>query len=319
MSKTWIILPLLHSLFPLKTHIMRKSRGFEGELIIEIPKVATSHCEQLPLISQLFISRMGYYPRALHHYYQRPNGISQAILLYCTDGQGWIELNGSTSQVHAGEVFMLPVDVPHAYGADPQNPWSIYWLHINGTHCSTATMTIMERDGEPLRAIQVGLSDERNALFTHIANTLLKGYSASNLLQANLALPYYLSSFIGPEHFSSQKPSASDASATEKAIMYMQDNLSNSLSLDNIACSVNLSVSFFSRKFKKDTGYAPIEYFNYLRIQKACQLLHFSSWRINEVASAIGIDDPFYFSRLFKQQMGLSPAHYRKNKGIERQ
>ena len=174
-------------------------------------------------------------------------------------------------------------------------------------------------DGEPSRAIQVGFSDERNVLFNHIASTLLRGYSASNLLQANLALPHYLSSFIAPEHFGSQKASASDVSPTEKAIRYMQDNLSNSLSLDNIARSVNLSVSFFSRKFKKDTGYAPIEYFNYLRIQKACQLLHFSTWRINEVASAIGIDDPFYFSRLFKQQMGLSPAHYRKNKGIDRQ
>ena len=319
MSKTWIILPLSGSVFPFKTHIMRKSRGFEGELIIEIPKVATSHCEQLPLISQLFISRMGYYPKALHHYYQRPNGISQAVLLYCSDGQGWVELHGSTLQVHAGEVFILPVDVPHSYGADPQNPWSIYWLHINGAHSDAAAATVMERDGEPSRAIQVGFSDERNVLFNHIASTLLRGYSASNLLQANLALPHYLSSFIAPEHFGSQKASASDVSPTEKAIRYMQDNLSNSLSLDNIARSVNLSVSFFSRKFKKDTGYAPIEYFNYLRIQKACQLLHFSTWRINEVASAIGIDDPFYFSRLFKQQMGLSPAHYRKNKGIDRQ
>ncbi|SEJ64924.1 AraC-like ligand binding domain-containing protein [Dyadobacter sp. SG02] len=298
---------------------MRKSRGFEGELIIEIPKVATTHCEQLPLIGQLFISRMGYYPKALHHYYQRPNGISQAILLYCTDGQGWIELAGNITQVHPGEIFILPTDVPHSYGADMNNPWSIYWLHLAGTQCGAAAAAVMERDGDPFRAVQVGFSDERNALFTHMASTLLKGYSASNLLQANLVLPHYLSSFIAPEHFSSQKQSASDASPTEKAILYMQDNLSNSLSLDNIARSVNLSVSFFSRKFKKDTGYAPIEYFNYLRIQKACQLLHFSTWRINEVASAIGIDDPFYFSRLFKQQMGLSPAHYRKNKGIERQ
>lgn len=298
---------------------MRKSRGFEGELIIEIPKVATSHCEQLPLISQLYIARMGYYPKALHHYYQRPNGISQAILLYCSAGQGWIELGGNVAQVQAGEVVILPTDVPHSYGADKINPWSIYWLHLTGGHCDAAAAAIMERDGEPARAVQVGFSDERNALFTHIARTLLKGYSASNLMHANLALPHYLSSFIAPEHFSSQKPSASFASPAEKAILYMQENLSTSLTLDNIARSVNLSVSFFSRKFKKDTGYAPIEYFNYLRIQKACQLLHFNTWRINEVASAIGIDDPFYFSRLFKQQMGLSPAHYRKNKGIERQ
>ncbi|ACT93327.1 AraC family transcriptional regulator [Dyadobacter fermentans] len=298
---------------------MRKSRGFDGELIIEIPKVATSHCEQLPLISHLFISRMGYYPKALHHYYQRPNGISQAILLYCTDGQGWIELGGNQLHVRAGEVILLPTELPHAYGADTQNPWSIYWMHIAGDHSDAAVAAVMDRDGEPARAVHVGFSDERNALFTHIASTLLKGYSASNLLQANLALPHYLSSFIAPEHFGAQKPSAGAGSPTEKAILYMQENLSNSLSLDNIARSVNLSVSFFSRRFKKDTGYAPIEYFNYLRIQKACQLLHFSTWRINEVASAIGIDDPFYFSRLFKQQMGLSPAHYRKNKDIPRQ
>lgn len=298
---------------------MRKSRGFEGELIIEIPKVATSHCEQLPLINQLFIARMGYYPKALHHYYQRPNGISQAILLYCSNGEGWIELGGNVAQVRAGEVVILPTDVPHSYGADKINPWSIYWLHLTGACCDAATAAVMGSDGEPARAVPVGFSEERNALFTHIATTLLKGYSASNLLHANLTLPHYLSSFIAPEHFGSQKLSASVASPTEKAILYMQENLSNSLTLDNIARSVNLSVSFFSRKFKKDTGYAPIEYFNYLRIQKACQLLHFSTWRINEVASAIGIDDPFYFSRLFKQQMGLSPVHYRKNKGIERQ
>ncbi|HEY0109213.1 MAG TPA: AraC family transcriptional regulator [Fibrella sp.] len=47
----------------------------------------------------------------------------------------------------------------------------------------------------------------------------------------------------------------------------MQDNLANPVTLDNIAQSAHLSVSFFSsRKFKQDTGYAPIEYFNHLRI-----------------------------------------------------
>ena len=98
----------------------------------------------------------------------------------------------------------------------------------------------------------------------------------------------------------------------------MQNNLARPATLDNIAQSVHLSASFFSRKFKQDTGYAPIEYYNHLRIQKACQLLHFSDLRINEVASQIGIDDPFYFSRLFKKQMGVSPVAYRKSEGIQR-
>ncbi len=91
------------------------------------------------------------------------------------------------------------------------------------------------------------------------------------------------------------------------------------VTLDNIARAAHLSTSFFSRKFRQDTGYAPIAYFNHLRIQKACQLLHFSDLRINEVASQLGMDDPFYFSRLFRKQMGVSPVEYRKKEGLQRQ
>lgn len=171
----------------------------------------------------------------------------------------------------------------------------------------------MGEKGPKWAAVQVGFSEERNALFKQIATTFLNGYSASNLLFANLSLPYYLSTFTSPEHFQKGSLTVVSVTAADRAIKFMQQNLSRTVTLDNIAQSVHLSVSFFSRKFKQETGYAPIEYFNHLRIQKACQLLHFSELRINEVASQIGIDDPFYLSRLFKQQMGVSPAKYRKN------
>ena len=129
-------------------------------------------------------------------------------------------------------------------------------------------------------------------------------------------LQYYLASFVIPEQFLQQPLPALLPNASDMAILFMQQNLSRQITLDNIAQAAHLSVSFFSRKFKQDTGYAPIEYFNYLRIQQACHLLHFSELRINEVASKIGIDDPFYFSRLFKQQMGISPVAYRKGESV---
>jgi AraC-like DNA-binding protein len=170
------------------------------------------------------------------------------------------------------------------------------------------------------QAVRVPYSAERIALFDRIFDTFLKGYSHSNLLFANLAVPFYLASFILPGSFQKELIASAGTAAnpTNKAILFMQDNLSTPATLDNIAQSVHLSTSFFSRKFKQDTGYAPIEYYNHLRIQKACQLLHFSDLRINEVASQIGIDDPFYFSRLFKKQMGVSPMEYRKSEGIQR-
>jgi AraC-like DNA-binding protein len=289
---------------------MQKSRGFEGELIIEIPKMAIENCEALPLIKNLFIARMGFYPKALYHYFQRPVGISQVILIYCTDGKGWIQLQNERINIQAGEVFIIPKDTPHSYGSDKENPWTIYWLHLAGSFCNDTIEAIMDKN-DIFAIKQVSLSEERNGLFRQIAKTFLKGYSASNLLFANLILPHYLASIIGSENFQTDKKIPL-ISATDRAIKFMQENLSKTLTLDNIAESANLSVSFFSRKFKQETGYAPIEYFNHLRIQKTCQLLHFSQLRINEVASQIGIEDPFYFSRLFKQQMGVSPMQYRK-------
>ena len=291
---------------------IQKSRGFEGELIIEIPKVAIAQSEQLPLINSLFIARMGFYPKALHHYYQRPTGISQVILIYCTDGKGWIQFQKEKIIIQAGEVFVIPTETPHSYGADAENPWTIYWLHFVGSLCNDTVKVIM---GDTKKGIWIGFSEERNTIFKQIANTFLKGYSSTNLLFANLLLPYYLATFIIPEQFQAATLFPTVVNPIDKAILFMQQNLTKPITLDNIAQSAHLSVSFFSRKFKQETGYAPIEYFNHLRIQKACQLLHFSQLRINEVASEIGIDDPFYFSRLFKQQMGMSPVAYRKNGG----
>jgi AraC-like DNA-binding protein len=292
---------------------MRKPSGFEGELIIDIPKAAQTKCVELPLVNHLFVTRMGFYPKALHHYYQRPRGISQVILIYCVGGKGWIQLAKKKVYIQAGEIFVIPKEIPHSYRADDQNPWTIYWFHLAGTDCSDATQVIMGYQKEPHHAVQVGFSNERNALFKQIASTFLKGYSASNLLFANLSLTYYLATFVSPEHFQNGSTIPTSLSASDLAIEFMQQNLSKSLTLEQIAQSANLSVSFFSRKFKQETGYPPIEYFNQLRLQKACQLLHFSQLRVNEIAVQIGIEDPFYFSRLFKQQMGVSPAKYRKN------
>ncbi len=294
---------------------IQKSRGFKGELIIEVPKVAITQCQKLPLINGLFISRLGFYPKAMDHYFQRPTGISQVILLYCTDGKGWLQFKKSKVMLKAGQVYLIPAGRSHAYGADTENPWTIYWFHLLGSQCNESVKAIMGA-GKTAKGVQVGLSEKRDAIFKQIAAAFLKGYSAANLLFANLLLQYYLASFVVPEQFLQQPLPAKAPNASDKAILFMQQNLSRQITLANIAEAAHLSVSFFSRKFKHDTGYAPIEYFNYLRIQQACQLLHFSELRINEVASKIGIDDPFYFSRLFREQMGISPVAYRKEEGV---
>ena len=201
---------------------IQKSRGFEGELIIEVPMVAIAQSEKTPLINTLFIARMGFYPKALHHYYQRPMGISQVILIYCTDGKGWIKLQNERIIIGAGEVFVIPTETPHSYGADAENPWTIYWFHFVGSQCNEIATAIM---AEANKGIWVGFLKERNTIFKQISTAFLKGYSASNLLFANLLLPHYLATFVIPDYFQADTLIPQVPSPTDKAILFMQQSL----------------------------------------------------------------------------------------------
>jgi transcriptional regulator GlxA family with amidase domain len=98
----------------------------------------------------------------------------------------------------------------------------------------------------------------------------------------------------------------------ENAILFMKENIPKKITLSDIASHVGLSASHFSLVFRTKTGRSPMDYLMHLRIQRACALLDATAMRISEIAVATGYDDPFYFSRVFKNIMNSSPVKYRK-------
>lgn len=94
---------------------------------------------------------------------------------------------------------------------------------------------------------------------------------------------------------------------------FMEENISQKINLQQIADSLKLSKFYFSKKFLQHTGVSPIRYFLELKIKHACKLLDESNISVKDVALKIGYDDPYYFSRLFKKIMGLSPTQYRQS------
>lgn len=97
---------------------------------------------------------------------------------------------------------------------------------------------------------------------------------------------------------------------------YMKNNLPQKLSLEDIAGHVGYSPSHFGQVFLKKTGQTPLNYFNQLKIQKACQLLDFSELKIKEIAEELGFYDQYHFSKVFFKQIGEPPTQYKKrNKG----
>ncbi len=291
--------------------LTRKKHGFAGQKAIVIPrKIIRTQCEQSTMISPLYITDIGYYPKAKFHYRERSHGTDQHIIIYCIEGKGWARIKSIDYTIRAGEFIIVPAHIPHKYSADESDPWTIYWIHFKGNQAASIVAFMQNKlDGQKGF---LHFTQERIGLFNNMYEQLQRGYGTDNLAFANMALWYYLTTFV----FQHQQTPAefTDQDNINSAIDLMGKKIEHMLSLEEIAKHVNLSSSHFSALFKKRTGFSPIEYFNHLKIQKACQYLLFSELLIKEIAYKLGIEDPYYFSRLFTKIMGISPNEYRERR-----
>lgn len=83
------------------------------------------------------------------------------------------------------------------------------------------------------------------------------------------------------------------------------------LSVDKVAGLLHLGRTIFYKKVRGTTGYTPNEYIRVIRLRKAAELLKEGEKNVSEVAYAVGFDNPYYFSKCFKEQFGMPPSHYR--------
>lgn len=100
--------------------------------------------------------------------------------------------------------------------------------------------------------------------------------------------------------------------AVVRAARYMNTHYQEPLTLGEVACLINMSPTYFSKKFKNSTGLCFKEYLNFIRVQKASDLLRNTDLSVTEVAVACGFSDGNYFGDVFRRLTGASPRGYRK-------
>lgn len=93
------------------------------------------------------------------------------------------------------------------------------------------------------------------------------------------------------------------------AIDYINRNYRDNITLDEIAVVSNLSKYYFTKKFKEITGKTFTELLNGIRCNKAISILK-SGKTVNEACYSVGFNDPAYFSRVFKKNIGIPPSKY---------
>ena len=273
-----------------------------------IPKPLINELELNILSRGLYPLSFGKYICANNHYTKRLNHTDN-LVIFCFDGVGQFITPSCQGMIKKGDAFFLPKGMEHQYKSSTKEPWSIYWVHING-HLFEQFMDFIGINKTNL-ILKVSNQESLIDEFEQLLATRNKSYQlnsfilAANIIKKMFAL-FTVNSSVEPEQL------RQDFNLS-KVTGFMEENISQKINLQEIADSLKLSKFYFAKKFLQHTGVSPIRYFLELKIKHACKLLDESNISVKDVALKIGYDDPYYFSRLFKKIMGLSPTQYRQS------
>lgn len=101
-----------------------------------------------------------------------------------------------------------------------------------------------------------------------------------------------------------------------RAMVFIDENYMNNISLNDVAESINMSYFYFSRLFKESTGQSFSDYLTEYRVEKSIELMRDESLSIKQISYDIGYNDPNYFSKIFKKLKGITPTDYRGRMGL---
>jgi YesN/AraC family two-component response regulator len=121
-------------------------------------------------------------------------------------------------------------------------------------------------------------------------------------------------------HYAKQMQNLQKSTVTSKAVRtavnYIYEHLHTRITLETLASVTNLSAPYFSRLFKKETGFSISEYILNKKLETAKSMLSSSSYSIAEISASLAFPSQSYFTNVLKKDCGLTPKEYRaKNAG----
>lgn len=242
-----------------------------------------------------YMSTIGVSQRSVY----RPYGIDDCQLLYILSGTGEVVIEKITYELKENSFLFLPPNSPHNYYPVSKS-WETRFITFGGSGASDFKAMPAFVQGN------AGIFD-----FSRWYKILYK-YKYTPNHEKSLSVTLYAALL----DFKSSLSLNSPASEGKKNmfISAIHDMVNNpNLFLSDIAKSLNISEEHFCRSFKAYTGFRPLEYLNFLKIQRAKELLKSTDKGISEIAEMSGYISPSYFSMLFKRYTGTTPKNYRNS------
>lgn len=278
--------------------------GFPGQRLLVLPRPRVAEALRQPGTAHLVVTDCGYFPEARAHGMTRTAGIDQAIVIVCTRGRGWCVIGGARHAIQTGQVLIIPPGSAHAYGSDPDDPWTLWWLHVAGRDLPEFLRETGMTPAAPVRDI----TDVYRAvaLVEEVVHWMEHDATRASLVAASGAA-WHLMALL-----SADRPrSSTRSSVIDRARDYLRNHIDERVAVADLAAMAAMSPSHFASLFRQQIGIPVLQYQTQLRMARARELLDTTDRPVSAIAAAVGYDDAFYFSRQFRAVHGTTPLRYR--------
>ena len=227
------------------------------------------------------------------------------LLHYVLSGKGVYLCRNERYELNAGDTFLVYPNTTIHYCADSQEPWEYIWVGFSGMD---AAACVARTDFSPDAPVFRGRdSEEIRKLLENIYQNF--GTTAWENLEMTARL-YSLLSFLTKTAQRGQEDREGVLDCAQMAAEYIINHYEEPITVEGLATYAAVSHSSLYRRFVRRFQISPKRFLLEYRIERACTLLSTTSCSIQEVATSVGFEDPFYFSRAFKDVKGLSPRQY---------
>lgn len=256
------------------------------------------------LSSPLVVNCAGFVDANYNHTNTNPSGRLDFYLIYLVSGK--IEFLGAdtVTPLTEGDLIIYPPKTPYKYRCIASNEnVRFFWVHFTGSDAEK----ILKKYGLCLfpHVHKISINNHIDARFKSLFDgfAINDSFRESDLASLLDRLLIEIGRVLSTEGTGNGR--------LHKSVRYLNENFSESIKIPELAKMENMCMTTFNLHFKKYVGVTPTKYIIKLRMQLAVDLLLNSDLTIQEIASRCGYNDYNFFTKIFKNELGMPPTKYR--------
>lgn len=253
------------------------------------------------------------YPPATHpsgYYFTYENGrtLNEYQINYITEGAGVLENQGGKFKITPGSLIFIKPGEWHRYKPKKSTGWTEHYVGFTGyiAHQMFGRPWFTQKNS----VVDVGYREEIIDTYYKIFNYVKEEKPGYQQVAAGMIMKLlgFIVSMDKQKDFSGKRVEK----IIQNACFTIRENVEAEINFQSFAEENNIGYSYFRKMFKKYTGVPPVQYHLDLKILRAKEMLLYTDKSIKEISYDLGFQSIYYFSRIFKNKLGVSPSEIRK-------